>query len=212
MKYLLLWLALALVVLQTPADAQTVGPAVVQPDASLVIAGRRFVLADIELIPTRRLCDSRRPPVCDTLAAVALRSKTEHFVSCRRRTDLPNPEAAPCSHTVPDPEPGRPVPGNWKPFFDLGLAPSFEHIDYVARAVTPHWRTIRFNARFFMVDHRHVSGDLAGSGELLDLTYVPLPETASLELSLVTLRVRRPRAWRAAPKSISMTRASEVRK
>ncbi len=90
---------------------------------------------------------------------------------------------------VPDPEPGRPVPGNWRPFFDLGLAPSFEHIDYVARAVTPHWRTIRFNARFFMVDHRHVSGDLAGSGELLDLTYVPLPETADLELSLVTLRV-----------------------
>ena len=90
---------------------------------------------------------------------------------------------------VSDPEPGKLVPGNWKPFFDRGLAPSFEHINYVARAVTPHWRTIRFNARFFMVDHRHVSGDLAGSGELLDLTYVPLPETADLELSLVTLRV-----------------------
>ena len=103
MKYLLLLLALALVVLQTPADAQTVGPAVVQPDASLVIAGRRFVLADIELIPTRRLCDSRRPPVCDTLAAVALRSKIEHLVSCRRRIDIPNPEAATCFHTVPDP-------------------------------------------------------------------------------------------------------------
>tara|TARA_R110000787_G_scaffold106081_1_gene213671 strand:- start:1808 stop:2536 length:729 start_codon:yes stop_codon:yes gene_type:complete len=88
-----------------------------------------------------------------------------------------------------DPEPGKPVPGNWKPFFDRGLAPSFEHINYVARAVTPHWRTIRFNARFFMIDHRHVTGDLAGSGELLDLTYVPLPETGDLELSLVTLRV-----------------------
>ncbi len=90
---------------------------------------------------------------------------------------------------VPDPEPGRSVPENWRPFFDLGLAPSYQHIDYVARAVTPHWRPIRYNARFFMIDHRHVSGELGGSGELLDLTYVPLSETADLELSLITTRV-----------------------
>lgn len=89
----------------------------------------------------------------------------------------------------PDPEPHRPVPANWRPFFATGMAPCFGNLDYVARAVTPPWRPIRFNARFFMIDERHVSGDLAGSGELLDLTYVPVARTADLELPLITTRV-----------------------
>ncbi len=89
----------------------------------------------------------------------------------------------------PDPEPHRTAPANWKSFFDTGMAPCFENLVYIARAVTPHWRPIRFNARFFMLDSRHVVGDLAGSGELLDLTYVPIAGTAELELPLVTTRV-----------------------
>jgi len=89
----------------------------------------------------------------------------------------------------PDPEPDRPGPASWRPFFETGMAPSFEHLNYVARAVTPPWRPIRFNARFFMIDDRHVSGELAGSGELLDLTYVPIAETADLALPLITTRV-----------------------
>lgn len=89
----------------------------------------------------------------------------------------------------PDPEPHRTAPATWKPFFDTGMAPCFENLVYVARAVTPHWRPIRFNARFFMLDSCHITGDLAGSGELLDLTYVPISSTAELELPLVTTRV-----------------------
>lgn len=88
-----------------------------------------------------------------------------------------------------DPAPGRWVPDNWKKFFESGMAPSVGHINYIARAVTPHWRPIRFNARFFMIDHRHVIGELSGSGELLDLSYVPVPETSGLELPLITTRV-----------------------
>jgi len=86
----------------------------------------------------------------------------------------------------PDPEPGRSVPQNWLPFFDTGLAPDFSNLNYVARAVTPPIRPIRFNARFFMIDARHCIGDLQGSGELLNLTYVPLAETRKLELARIT--------------------------
>jgi 8-oxo-dGTP pyrophosphatase MutT (NUDIX family) len=89
----------------------------------------------------------------------------------------------------PDPAPHRPIPANWQPFFETGMAPCFENLNYVARAVTPPWRPIRFNARFFMVDEKHVSGDLAGSGELLDLTYLPIARTAELDLPLITTRV-----------------------
>ena len=69
------------------------------------------------------------------------------------------------------------------------MAPSFEHLVYVARAITPPWRPMRFNARFFMVDHSHVTGELGGDGELLDLTYVPIRRTGDLELPLITTRV-----------------------
>ncbi len=89
----------------------------------------------------------------------------------------------------PDVEPFRAVPKNWRTFFDQGVAPCFENLSYVARAVTPAWRPIRFNARFFMVDHRFVTGELGGDGELLNLVYVPLSETKELELPLITTRV-----------------------
>ena len=89
----------------------------------------------------------------------------------------------------PDPDPKRPAPANWQEFFNTGMAPCFENLTYVARAITPPWRPMRFNARFFMLDHIHVAGELGGDGELLDLTYVPIKDTKDLELPLITTRV-----------------------
>ena len=89
----------------------------------------------------------------------------------------------------PDPEPHRSMPLNWRLFFETGMAPCFENLNYVARAVTPAWRPMRFSARFFMINNKHVAGELGGDGELLDLTYVPIAATAELELSLITTRV-----------------------
>ena len=91
---------------------------------------------------------------------------------------------------APDPAPGRPVPENWRAFFATGMAPDFGAISYVARAVTPAWRPIRFNARFFMIDARNMHGDIGGgTGELVNLTFVPVAETQKLELALITKRV-----------------------
>ena len=117
---------------------------------------------------------------------------------------------------APDPTPGRTVPEKWRHFFATGMAPDLSDITYVARAVTPPWRPIRFNARFLMIDARHVQGDLGGgTGELINLTFVPVPETQKLELALITTRglepgedparnpppprARRKRASRSAP-------------
>ena len=89
----------------------------------------------------------------------------------------------------PDAEPFRSVPKNWQTFFDEGVAPCFENLRYIARAVTPAWRPIRFNARFFMIDQQFVKGQLGGDGELLNLVYVPLSKTKEFELPLITTRV-----------------------
>ncbi|MHA1108773.1 MAG: NUDIX hydrolase [Alphaproteobacteria bacterium] len=86
----------------------------------------------------------------------------------------------------PDPEPSRSSPKNWTEFFDTGMAPDFSNISYVARAVTPPIRPMRFNARFFMIDAKHTIGELAGDGELLNLTYIPLAETPALKLARIT--------------------------
>ena len=89
----------------------------------------------------------------------------------------------------PDPDPSGPVPKNWQDFFATGMAPAFGDIDYIARAVTPPWRPIRFNARFFTVNAENVSGNLASNGELLDLTFFRLCDIHKLELALITTRV-----------------------
>lgn len=108
MHYVVLFVFLSLASLVAPASAQTLGPAVVQPDASLIVNGRRFVLADIVIVPTGRTCDvSTAPPACGSRAFLALRSKVQRFVSCTRRVDLPDPDAAECRHNAAHPAGGE---------------------------------------------------------------------------------------------------------
>lgn len=75
---------------------------------------------------------------------------------------------------------------SWKPFFDTGFAPALDHLDYVARAITPPGRVRRFDARFFIADARHLHGELRGNGELEDLHWVALSEAGKLKLSPIT--------------------------
>lgn len=87
---------------------------------------------------------------------------------------------------APDPQPKRQVPAGWRRFFDTGMAPALGHLDYIARAVTPPMRPVRFNARFFMIESRHVTGNLTGNGELLDLRWFPIREARGLDLPGIT--------------------------
>ena len=75
---------------------------------------------------------------------------------------------------------------HWQPFFALGLVPALDKLEYVARAITPPNRVRRYDARFFLVDARHVSGELKGNGELEDLRWVSLAAANQLALSPIT--------------------------
>lgn len=88
-----------------------------------------------------------------------------------------------------DPSPHRSVPGGWEHFFGKGYAPALDRLEYIARAVTPVFRPIRFDARFFLVKYEGVIGDLNGSGELENLDWIPIRETQSFELANVTRNV-----------------------
>lgn len=80
----------------------------------------------------------------------------------------------------------------------LGHPPRLDVLHLLARAVTPPPSPIRFNARFFAVDARHVSGSLGGDGELEQLRYYPMQEALALDLAMPTRRVlERLQSWLA---------------
>jgi 8-oxo-dGTP pyrophosphatase MutT (NUDIX family) len=80
----------------------------------------------------------------------------------------------------------------------LGTPPQLDVLYLLARAVTPPPSPIRFNARFFAADARHVSGTLGGDGELEGLRFYGMQEALELDLALPTRRVlERLRVWLA---------------
>jgi 8-oxo-dGTP pyrophosphatase MutT (NUDIX family) len=62
----------------------------------------------------------------------------------------------------------------------LGLPPLLHGMDYLCRAVTPESSPMRFDARFLVVEDAHVSGTLAGSGELEDLKWYSVVDAAEM--------------------------------
>jgi 8-oxo-dGTP pyrophosphatase MutT (NUDIX family) len=80
----------------------------------------------------------------------------------------------------------------------LGVPPHLSALHLLARAVTPPPGPIRFNARFFAVNARHVSGSLGGDGELEGLRFYAMREALALDLAMPTRRVlERLRLWLA---------------
>jgi 8-oxo-dGTP pyrophosphatase MutT (NUDIX family) len=81
----------------------------------------------------------------------------------------------------------------WASFLAHGVVPALDALEYVARAITPPGNQRRFDTRFFWVDAAHVheagGAALTGSGELLDLRWVPLSETRALDLPEATQMV-----------------------
>jgi 8-oxo-dGTP pyrophosphatase MutT (NUDIX family) len=71
----------------------------------------------------------------------------------------------------------------------LGDPPALAPLDYLCRAITPPERSIRFDARFFIVDHLNVAGTPAASGELEDPAWYTPEQTRDLDLAHATRAV-----------------------
>lgn len=81
----------------------------------------------------------------------------------------------------------------WQSYFDHGVEPPLEKLDFICRAVTPTHRTRRFDTRFFMVYDEFIHTDPEtmdkASGELLDLHWLTLAEARELDLPSITRSV-----------------------
>jgi 8-oxo-dGTP pyrophosphatase MutT (NUDIX family) len=124
-----------------------------------------------------------RRPVADRLLKAATPARARALAAAAVRETF---EETGLLVARPDPSPGDAVPANWREFFATGYAPALDVLDYVVRAVTPPYRPKRFNARFFAANAEHAHGDIKGSGELLDLRWIPVAEALKLELPRIT--------------------------
>ena len=81
---------------------------------------------------------------------------------------------------------------------------ALDRLDYLLRAITPTSSPVRFHARFFSVDARHLSGAVRSNGELLDLDWRPIDECLKLPIVDVTEFLLRKLAAREDLKSVSL--------
>ena len=74
---------------------------------------------------------------------------------------------------------------HWSQFLQHDVNPRLDVLQYIARAITPPYRTRRFDARFFMVDAEHIQGDVherpTGSGELLGLHWIEISKAQQMD-------------------------------
>ena len=71
----------------------------------------------------------------------------------------------------------------------LGAPPALGHLHYLCRAITPPDRSIRFDARFFVVDARYVTGAAAGSAELEDPRWYSVADALHADIPPATRAV-----------------------
>ncbi len=79
--------------------------------------------------------------------------------------------------------------GPFSAFRAAGLIPALDTLDYVARAITPPYRTMRFHARFFLAPAEAARGDARPSPELTEVAWVPFEEARKLDLPRITRMV-----------------------
>jgi 8-oxo-dGTP pyrophosphatase MutT (NUDIX family) len=80
--------------------------------------------------------------------------------------------------------------GAWDAFAKAGVIPDLSAIHFIARAITPPKRPLRFDSRFFAADvgavaHR-VDGMVGPEAEFVELVWLPITEARSLDMPGIT--------------------------
>jgi 8-oxo-dGTP pyrophosphatase MutT (NUDIX family) len=81
-------------------------------------------------------------------------------------------------------------PGAWEAFAKAGVVPDLGAIHFIARAITPPKRPLRFDSRFFAADvsavvHR-AEGFVGPEAELVELVWLPITEARRLDMPGIT--------------------------
>jgi 8-oxo-dGTP pyrophosphatase MutT (NUDIX family) len=81
-------------------------------------------------------------------------------------------------------------PGPWEAFAKAGIVPDLSAIHFIARAITPPGRPLRFDSRFFAADisaiARRDDGFVGPDKELVELVWLPITEARQLDMPGIT--------------------------
>jgi len=81
-------------------------------------------------------------------------------------------------------------PGPWRAFADAGIVPDLSAVHFVARAITPPGRPLRFDSRFFTADvcaiARREDGFVGSDKELVELVWLPITQARQLDMPGIT--------------------------
>ncbi len=80
--------------------------------------------------------------------------------------------------------------GAWEAFAAAGVMPDLSKIHFIARAITPPKRPLRFDSRFFAADIdaivNRVDGMVGPDAEFVELVWLPITEARSLDMPGIT--------------------------
>jgi 8-oxo-dGTP pyrophosphatase MutT (NUDIX family) len=80
--------------------------------------------------------------------------------------------------------------GAWQAFAEAKIAPDLSAIHFIARAITPPKRPLRFDSRFFAADvsaiARREDGFVGPDKELVELVWLPMTEARRLDMPGIT--------------------------
>lgn len=117
-----------------------------------------------ELVPQLAVASSQRK--ADALAMAAVREAHEE---AGLMFGIPG-SVGPVAHAT------------WRAFHRADVAPDLSALQFLGRAITPSHQPIRYHARFFSAPADLFSGELAGDGELEDLRWIRIDDTAGLDM------------------------------
>jgi 8-oxo-dGTP pyrophosphatase MutT (NUDIX family) len=91
---------------------------------------------------------------------------------------------------VPSDKPIRAPSETWGPFAKAGIVPDLSKIHFIARAITPPKRPLRFDSRFFAAEvsaiARRDDGFVGPDKELVELVWMPITEASRLDMPGIT--------------------------
>jgi 8-oxo-dGTP pyrophosphatase MutT (NUDIX family) len=81
----------------------------------------------------------------------------------------------------------------WAYYAKSGAVPDLAAVHFIARAITPPGRPRRFDTRFFAIDAdaiaARIDGVVSADTELVELVWLPIEDTAKLDMPAITMAV-----------------------
>ena len=185
-----------------PRDAATL-IIVRQGDTPRILMGKRA--ASHKFMPNKFVFPGGRRDPCDSridaphaLRAPVLRRLERHTGAAMNAARLRGLALAAIRETFEETglvlghaaaRPPRSRNADWGRYFAHGVVPPLDQMDFIARAITPTYRTRRFDTRFFLAYAEQLFTDperINASGELLDLHWLTLDEARKRDLPIIT--------------------------